>query len=157
MYQVTRHEPSGVTNDTDNVTWTMSAYVSSEYRILVCTSAKVKVLVLERRGALGDLLRLSHDLDLDALGADIVEEELVAGGTLVVDTGTNTDDLGLVALAGLEVSKVTGELAQIVVGYIRVRFVPSWSGMVRGTYCGTCGGRGWETWSRAACSSPVSI
>ncbi|GKT46492.1 uncharacterized protein ColSpa_06674 [Colletotrichum spaethianum] len=92
---------AGVSDDTNNV-----------------TAAEVDVLVLEGRAALADLLRLGHDLDLDALGTDVVEEELVARGTLVVDTSAHADDLLLVMLARLEVAEVLDKVAQVVVGYV---------------------------------------
>lgn len=72
------------------------------------------VLVGEGDVAFG-LLRLAHDLDLLALGANIVEEELGAGGALVVDTGTDAKNLVLVVLARLEVAEIVGEVPNVVV------------------------------------------
>lgn len=76
----------------------------------------MQVLVVERDVA-GDLLGLAHDLDLDALDADIVEYELGARGALVVDTGADAEDLVLVVLAGLEVAEIGGELADVIVDF----------------------------------------
>jgi hypothetical protein len=92
--------PAGVADDADNV-----------------TTAEVKVLVLEGDGTLG-LLRLAHDLDLDALDADVVEDELVARGALVIYPGTDAEDLVLVVLAGLELAKVLDKVAHIVVDWM---------------------------------------
>jgi hypothetical protein len=55
----------------------------------------VKVLVLGKVIS-NSLLGLSHDLDLDSLGAEVVETKLVSGGTVSVDTSSDTDlNLGL--------------------------------------------------------------
>ncbi|CAF3599373.1 unnamed protein product [Fusarium graminearum] len=78
------------------------------------TSAKVLVLVLKRGSSLTNLLSLAHDLDLDTLSSDIVEEELGARCSLSVDTGTNLNDLVLGVLARLEVTKLLDELSQVV-------------------------------------------
>jgi hypothetical protein len=58
-------------------------------------------------------LGLTHDLDLDTLGAEIIEEKLVARGALGVDTTSKADaDLGLLFALG-ERGIVGKELAQI--------------------------------------------
>ena len=72
------------------------------------------MLVLERGSPLTDLLSLTHDLDLDALSSDIVEEELGTGCSLSMDAGADLDDLVLGMLARLKVTELLSELAQIV-------------------------------------------
>lgn len=74
-------------------------------------------MIVERDIALS-LLGLAHDLDLDTLDADIVEDELGTRSTLVVYPGTDSDDLVLVMLARLEVAEVLDEAADVVVGWV---------------------------------------
>lgn len=76
------------------------------------TTTDVLVLLLEGGAASGEL-GLTHDLDLDTLGAEIIEEKLVARGALGVDTTSKADaDLGLLFALG-ERGIVGKELAQI--------------------------------------------
>lgn len=87
---------AGETDDTDDV-----------------TTAEVLVLSLERHAASG-VLSLSDDLDLDTLGADIVEDQLGAGSTLSVNTTGDADgDLGLLLALG-ETLVISEVLAQII-------------------------------------------
>lgn len=118
-------------------------------------SAQVDVLFVERHAALG-LLRLTHDLDLGTLGAHVVEEELGTRGPLVVYPGADSNDLVLVILTRLEVTKVLDEVPDIVVNYGNVMLAPP-SRKLEERKKGTCkphreicGGRGW------AASSPVT-
>lgn len=97
LISVARSSTAGVTLDADNV-----------------TSAERLVLVGEGLAA-GGFLRLAHDLHSGALGADIVEAEVGARGTLVVDTATDADDLFLLVLASLEVTKVLDEVSDVIV------------------------------------------
>lgn len=75
------------------------------------TAAEELVLLLE--GLSSRVLGGAHDLDLDTLGADIVEDQLATSGTLGVDTTTEVDsDIGpLFAL--LETLVVLQNVAQI--------------------------------------------
>lgn len=71
------------------------------------------MLLLEWDAA-GGVLGLAHHLDLLALGADVVENQLRARGTLGIDTaGDSNRDFGLL-LALLETLVLLEELAQIV-------------------------------------------
>lgn len=73
------------------------------------------------------LLQLAHNLHLDALSLDIVEDQLVTSGSLVVDSGANSDLLFLLVLARLEGFEVLDEVPQIVVG---VELVGIWVGVL---------------------------
>lgn len=76
------------------------------------TTTDVLVLILERNIA-GDILGLAHDLNLDTLSAEIVEDQLVAGGALCINTTGQADgDLGLLLALG-KGSIVLEELAQV--------------------------------------------
>lgn len=61
----------------------------------------------------GRILGLAEDLDLDALGADVVEDELGASSTLGVDSARNADLGLLLLLALLEAVVLLEEIAQI--------------------------------------------
>jgi hypothetical protein len=93
---------TGETDDTDDI-----------------TTAEKLVLLLERLAS--SILGLAHDLDLDTLGADIVEVQLVAGGTLGEDTTSDANgNVGLL-LALLEALVVLEELAEVGVDLELVR------------------------------------
>lgn len=83
------------------------------------TPTKELVLLLERLS--GGELCLAHYLDLNTLCADIVEVQLVARGTLSVDTTSNANgDIGLL-LALLETLIVLEEVAEVSVDVEFVR------------------------------------
>lgn len=87
---------TGESDDTDNV-----------------TSPQVFVLVLEGDVSAG-VLGLAHNLHLNALGTDVVEDQLGAGGTLGVDTTGNADGgLGLLFTL-LQTLVLLEELAQVI-------------------------------------------
>ena len=74
-------------------------------------------------GLSGRELCLAHHLNLNTLRADVIEVQLVAGGTLGIDTASNTDgNIGLL-FALLETLIVLNELAEVGVD---VEFVWVW-------------------------------
>jgi hypothetical protein len=77
--------------------------------------------VLLFEGLASGILGLAHDLDLDTLGADIVEVQLVTGGTLGEDTASDANgNIGLL-FALLETLIVLQELAEVGVDLELVR------------------------------------
>lgn len=85
------------------------------------------MLLLEGNTAFCRLLSLADDLnvlaDVARIGscAEIVEDELGARGTNVVDAAGKPDDVGLVRLARLEVAELLKELGVVVGGLELVR------------------------------------
>lgn len=75
------------------------------------TTADKLVLLLER--LTGRELGLAHDLDLDTLSADIVENQLVAGRTLGVDTASNANGNIRLLLALLETLLLLNKVAKV--------------------------------------------
>jgi hypothetical protein len=99
---VLRRSATGETDNTDDI-----------------TTAEELVLLFE--GLASGILGLAHDLDLDTLGADIVEVQLVTGGTLGEDTTSDADgNIGLL-FALLETLIVLQELAEVGVDLELVR------------------------------------
>jgi len=81
------------------------------------------VLLSELGGTLSHLLGLAHNLQLNTLITHIVENQLVAGSTLVVHTGLDADSLILQVLTRLEVAEVADKVSHIVV---RLELVGIW-------------------------------
>lgn len=85
------------------------------------------MLLLEGNTSFLRLLSLANDLDVLAnmtgvgCGAQVVEDELGARGTDVVDAAGECDDVLLVRLARLEIAKLLEELGVIVGGFELVR------------------------------------
>jgi hypothetical protein len=77
--------------------------------------ASPDVIVLHRERNIGGVVQVGgHDLALGAVDGDLVEAEVLARGTDVVDTAGNADLLVLDLLALLEVAILLLEVAEVV-------------------------------------------
>ena len=85
------------------------------------------VLLLKRDAALGNVLRLAHDLDLDAFGADVVEYQLAPRRALDVYPGAKANLRFRIGLTRFEVAPFIDEVTEII---IVVEFVGVWIGVL---------------------------
>lgn len=80
-------------------------------------------MLILKRGASGCKLGLAHNLDLNTLGTEIIEDQLIARGTLGVNTASKTDGnvgllftLGKRSIVGEELTQVGVDLELVGVG-----------------------------------------